>query len=180
MNLARLYESAGRRERALAVYDEILRFKPESETAKKERSRLLAGVGAGPSAAQDLEAEAARNPTDPVLQNNLGSFYAEKGEFPRALEHYQAAVRLDPGYALPHKNLAALYEGPCKDAKLAAYHRSMYELLSREGGGSGAPAAPAAPAPGGGGRGGGGGAPRPTAPQPPVPGPGGLPPRPPR
>ena len=50
--------------------------------------------------------QAARNalPTVPLLHNNRGLAYAELGEYRRAIEDYDEALRLNPGYALAHKN----------------------------------------------------------------------------
>jgi Flp pilus assembly protein TadD len=47
---------------------------------------------------------------DAQLHNNLGATLAEAGETQEAIRHFQAAVRIQPGYAEAQYNLAVALE----------------------------------------------------------------------
>ena len=42
---------------------------------------------------------------------DLANLYDERGDRNKAVEHYQAALRIAPNYADAHYNLALLYQG---------------------------------------------------------------------
>ena len=43
---------------------------------------------------------------------NLGSHHFEKKEFPKALAFYLKALKVNPDYAIAHRNLASIYARP--------------------------------------------------------------------
>jgi tetratricopeptide (TPR) repeat protein len=56
------------------------------------------------AAAEALELAVQHNPTAPAL-NNLGSIYAERGEFQKAVRAFRDALRVDPSFELANRNL---------------------------------------------------------------------------
>jgi len=53
---------------------------------------------------------AARNsPNSPQNNNNLGDLYARRGDFEKAVFHFQKAIKLRPGYAAAYHNLANVF-----------------------------------------------------------------------
>ena len=47
--------------------------------------------------------------TNSAAHNNLGTVYYGLGRADEAIEEYQKAIRLKPGYALAHNNLGLVY-----------------------------------------------------------------------
>lgn len=72
-------------------------------------------------------------PHNPVFFNNYGSALAEAGANQAARLAFEEAVRLDPSYALPHRNLARLFASAMRDEGQALVHRRMYWKLSAQG-----------------------------------------------
>ncbi len=138
-NRARLLDSAGRREEAIEAYRELIRVAPDDEGAKARLEELLHPRSAqAPSSppsgspdprVEDLLAAIAREPDRPSLHNNLGNVYAEHGDARRALEAYEKALQLDPGYALAYKNLAILHRDLLKDPAAAERYFEKYRSL---------------------------------------------------
>ena len=61
---------------------------------------------------RDVLSQGARGRSKYALaQFNIANLYDERGDYERALRHYQEAVRLYPGYADAHYNLALLFQG---------------------------------------------------------------------
>ena len=58
----------------------------------------------------------------------MANLYDERGDYDRALRHYHEAVRLHPGYADAHYNLALLYQGSGQVME-AVRHWKMYLKL---------------------------------------------------
>jgi tetratricopeptide (TPR) repeat protein len=65
---------------------------------------MEARVGMLDAAAGTLERAVQRIPTAAAL-NNLGSVYAERGEFAKAIRTFQTALRVDPSFELAQRNL---------------------------------------------------------------------------
>lgn len=50
-----------------------------------------------------------KSPDGAIPHNNLGIVYNERGEIDKAIEHFQAALKLKPNYAGAHNNLGLAY-----------------------------------------------------------------------
>jgi Flp pilus assembly protein TadD len=77
---------------------------PEYEAGRKavEAKDYKTALGHLTQAAQKL-------PNDPDVQNLLGYSYRKLGNYDKALEHYRAALKLDPGHRGAHEYLGELY-----------------------------------------------------------------------
>ncbi|MEM8718325.1 MAG: tetratricopeptide repeat protein [Cyanobacteria bacterium P01_G01_bin.39] len=88
--------------------DEISSFSDSlgSITATKTATKLL------PKAETKLAIppeSATKQPNSAVSWNNLGSLYAQKKQWTRAISCYQEALELDPNLCKTHRNLARVY-----------------------------------------------------------------------
>ncbi len=59
---------------------------------------------------------------------NLGNLFDETGDRPRALAHYQAALRENPNYADAHYNAALIYQSQGEPMR-AVHHWKAYLRL---------------------------------------------------
>jgi tetratricopeptide (TPR) repeat protein len=70
-----------------------------------------------------------QEPDNAVSWNNLGSLYAQKQQWTRAISCYQEALQLDPKFSKIHRNLARVYQklGELQKAALYWYDAFMLE-----------------------------------------------------
>lgn len=133
-NLAIMLDRQGRRDDAIAAFEALVRAAPEDDGARRRLAELKAPP-AQPSPAEtrvaQFEAATRAEPHRAPLWNNLGTAYVEAGRPEDAREAYLEAVRRDPGYAMAHKHLAALYREFLGDEEAARRHQAQYEALSR-------------------------------------------------
>ncbi|MBK8257439.1 MAG: tetratricopeptide repeat protein [Polyangiaceae bacterium] len=141
-NLAKLLDSQGKRDEAIAAFEELIKVTPEDTAAKARLAQLKSlPPGSKPKPVQpssppgvdprisDLQKAISETPDNPALRNNLGNVYAESGDAQSAILAYEAALQVDPKYALAHKNLGLLYRDVLKDNELAEKHFSLYKSL---------------------------------------------------
>lgn len=73
------------------------------------------------------------NPNNVVALNWLGSLYRESGDFNRAEESYQLALKAKPDYAPAQLNLGILYDISLKQPQKALQaYRSYQQLLGAD------------------------------------------------
>jgi Flp pilus assembly protein TadD len=76
--------------------------------ASKRRASLQLAAGEYAAAASELEALARAAPKDDQVFTMLGDAYRGVGDFDRAVQAYESAIRLDYGDYLPHLKLGTL------------------------------------------------------------------------
>ncbi|MBM3245339.1 MAG: tetratricopeptide repeat protein [Candidatus Omnitrophica bacterium] len=95
----------------------------EKETLEKQRKELAAKIS---SLTATLKKERA------LFNYNLGVAYTQAKFYEDALEAYGKALKVDPGMAEAHYNLALLYESVEQDYELAIQHYSKYLELAKD------------------------------------------------
>ncbi|MEM1043059.1 MAG: tetratricopeptide repeat protein [Bacteroidota bacterium] len=121
--LGRIYLAEGQASDALAVLEEGQAMFPENEDIQTE---LLNAYGRTGNAEQAIEryAEAVeREPDDPVLRYNYGSFLLQDGRYDEAAEQLMRATELDSQNANAYYNLGAAYQN-----KAASFNDQISEL----------------------------------------------------
>jgi tetratricopeptide (TPR) repeat protein len=103
-NIGYLDEVGGRFVEARANFERAYKINPELSQALLHQGLMEARVGMLDAAAGTLERAVQRIPTAAAL-NNLGSVYAERGEFAKAIRTFQTALRVDPSFELAQRNL---------------------------------------------------------------------------
>ena len=94
---------------ALREFKDALRDDPESPIAERGLAAAYQQSGDLAKAQQTLEALLAKNPHSADEQEMVAEIYLEMKLYPRAVDHFQEALRLQPNAALSHNNLAWLY-----------------------------------------------------------------------
>ncbi len=65
-------------------------------------------------------------PNDARVENEAGLIFLAQHDFPRAVDFFERAIALDPGYAVAHYNLACAFERQRRPvAAVAAYERAI-------------------------------------------------------
>jgi|GEM_PF-2747229 len=72
--------------------------------------------------AEDEKRAVLKNPNDPNTRHTLANSYLILGWYPKAIEQYQAVLRLDPNRAAVHYSLGIAYK------KLAQYQKAIEEF----------------------------------------------------
>jgi len=103
-NLGYLDEIEGRFVDARNKFAKAYELDPTLTQALLHQGLMDARMGKLNAAEKALEAAVERIPTASAL-NNLGSVYAERGEFAKAVRTFEAALRVDPSFELARRNL---------------------------------------------------------------------------
>lgn len=103
-----------------------------NSSAQGEASKLLPEANTEEQTKIDLavkQQSEAKKPTSAVSWNNLGSLYAQKQQWTRAISCYQEAVELDPNSSKTYRNLARVYGKTGKDLQASL---CWYEAFALE------------------------------------------------
>lgn len=108
-------------DQALQKVDAILSAKPKDIQARFLKGNILADKGDIQEAIAVFQAITEDAPERPEPYNNLGFLYALQGQYDKARNALEMAIRNQPTYALAHENLGDIY------AKLASkeYERAL-------------------------------------------------------
>jgi tetratricopeptide (TPR) repeat protein len=94
----------GRREEALAAFEQALRLDPNNALAYSNRGKVLHELGRPKEALASFEQALRLDPDLAVAHNNLGLMLCELGRPKEALASFEQALRLDPNYGDAHAN----------------------------------------------------------------------------
>ena len=103
-NMGYLDELEGRFHEARNRFARAHALNPALAQALLHQGLMEARMGNLDVATKILEVAVRRIPTAPAL-NNLGSVYAERGEFAKAVRSFETALRVDPSFELARLNL---------------------------------------------------------------------------
>ena len=107
--------------RSEAIYSQVLEHDPICWQALLDRARMYLSQGAWSEALPDLEIVIHLGQVSAETCNDRGVSYYELGDVPRALDSFNRAILLDPGYAQSYTNRGNCYR------KLSARDASMIE-----------------------------------------------------
>ena len=103
-NLGALSADAGRLDEAASLLGRLLAVDPGHTEARVRCAEVLARLGRGAEALQQLQAASGAD-ADAKLLNNQGAVYEVLGDAPRARALFERAVAADPDYAPARANL---------------------------------------------------------------------------
>ena len=118
---ARQLLSAGRLKEALSVTDSFLAKQPNDAHMMFMKGLILTEQSQSAKAIAIFSKLTEKYPALPEPYNNLAVLYASSGQYDKARESLEKAIRTNPSYATAHENLGDLY------AKLAsqAYDKAL-------------------------------------------------------
>jgi tetratricopeptide (TPR) repeat protein len=123
---AALLDQQGRRDEALAHYQEAVRLQPDHPEARLRLGIALAERGRRADGLTHLEAAARLRPGCAQAQYNLGVALAEEGRPVEALASFREAARLRPDYAAAHYAAANVLGGQGRhEEAVAGYRRAV-------------------------------------------------------
>jgi tetratricopeptide (TPR) repeat protein len=117
--LGRLMGETGRLEEGIALYNKALALDPMLEDVQFNLGVLYRRIGDFRSAALSYGRSIELKPT-PEAWDGLGDCLVALGNIPRAEHAYRESLRLDPGRAVAHYNLAVLLAGTGRMAEAVA------------------------------------------------------------
>jgi Flp pilus assembly protein TadD len=110
---------------AIAKADQYLAGKPRDPQMRFLRAVALADSGRPDDAIAAYTALTQEYPELPEPYNNLAVLYAARGDFPKARDALESAVRANPNYETAHENLGDVY------ARMAGQSYARAQQLDR-------------------------------------------------
>ena len=126
--LVNLYIDTKRYDDALEALDEVEKGMGESEQTVRTRYDLLRNMGRDEDAAELLEEFAAGEPSAPVL-SMLGDYYLDYDRDSLALDRYEKALSLEPGYIPALLGKSEVYR---QTYRTKEYFDTIGEFMSRQ------------------------------------------------
>ncbi|NXG27648.1 TMTC1 protein, partial [Dromaius novaehollandiae] len=125
-NLGNLLKSQGKKEEAIILLRDSIKYGPEFADAYSSLASLLAEQERLKEAEEVYKAGIENCPESSDLHNNYGVFLVDTGAPERAVSHYRQAIRLSPTHHVAMVNLGRLYRslGQNKEAE-AWYKRAL-------------------------------------------------------
>ena len=124
--LAEAYRKSGKPEKAIEMFQQTIRRKPDFWPAVQGLGATLARSGHLPQAKETLLKALPTMPENASVLNDLGLVYIGTGETREAVDVLQKAARIDPDYPDPYNNLGgALSRTGDRAAAEAAYRTAI-------------------------------------------------------
>ncbi len=124
-NLGLIFRRRDNFDAAEESYLEAIELDPRLDAARVNLAQLYIRQDRQEEALEQFRLAVQSNPRhpNPIALANLGAHHFNNGEHRKALILYRRALRMDPDYALVHKNIASIYIlEPWNRPDLAAYH----------------------------------------------------------
>jgi Flp pilus assembly protein TadD len=118
-------------DRAIKLYTEVIKEKPQSAEAYNWRGMAYAEKGRLKEAIEDFGQALAVSPEYADAYNNRGEAYRKLGQDKKALRDFQKAISLEPGFAEPHYNMALIQEAQGKQRQAADSYRAYLQAAPR-------------------------------------------------
>ncbi|XP_064510706.1 protein O-mannosyl-transferase TMTC1 isoform X1 [Pseudopipra pipra] len=119
-NLGNLLKSQGKKEEAVILLRDSIKYGPEFADAYSSLASLLAEQERLKEAEEVYKAGIENCPESSDLHNNYGVFLVDTGSPERAMSHYRQAIRLSPSHHVAMVNLGRLHRslGQNKEAEV--------------------------------------------------------------
>ena len=110
-NLGIVFQELGDLEKAIELYEKVLRFKPKNvEDVYLGLGIVFNSIGNYKKSLESYENAITTNPEFVVAYNNLGNLNKQLGFYEKALDCFHKAIKIKPKYAMAHNNLGMTFQ----------------------------------------------------------------------
>jgi superkiller protein 3 len=125
-DLAHALEESGRREEAVALFEELCRLRPANASHHNCLGNALKAQGRLDPAIRCYRTAIKCDPKLPQAHHNLGVALKDKGDVVGAIRCYRTAIKSDPKYALAHYALGVvLYHKGDVDGAIRSFRTAL-------------------------------------------------------
>ncbi len=121
-------DKPGDKDRALALYEEALRIKPDKEDAHYNAALIYQERRQYRKALEHFLASLRLRPDYSTTYYNIAAILQAMGRTKRAIEFYEGALRIDPAYEDAHYNLAWAYQDMGRYDKALVHYREVLKI----------------------------------------------------
>uniref|UniRef100_A0A8C8RUT3 dolichyl-phosphate-mannose--protein mannosyltransferase n=1 Tax=Pelusios castaneus TaxID=367368 RepID=A0A8C8RUT3_9SAUR len=130
-NLGNLLKSLGKKEEAVLLLRESIKYGPDFADAYSSLASLLAEQEQFKEAKEVYQAGIENCPESSDLQNNYGVFLVDTGAPEKAVSHYQQAIWLSPNHYVAMVNLGRLYRSLGQNKEAEAWYKRALKVLRK-------------------------------------------------
>uniref|UniRef100_A0A8C4YN21 Transmembrane O-mannosyltransferase targeting cadherins 1 n=1 Tax=Gopherus evgoodei TaxID=1825980 RepID=A0A8C4YN21_9SAUR len=127
-NLGNLLKSQGKKEEAVFLLRDSIKYGPEFADAYSSLASLLAEQEQFKEAQEVYHAGIENCPESSDLHNNYGVFLVDSGAPERAVSHYQQAIWLSPNHYVAMVNLGRLYRSLGQNKQAEAWYKRALKV----------------------------------------------------
>ncbi|XP_062051007.1 protein O-mannosyl-transferase TMTC1 isoform X4 [Lepus europaeus] len=130
-NLGNLLKSQEKKEEAITLLKDSIRYGPEFADAYSSLASLLAEQERFQEAEEIYQAGIKNCPDSSDLHNNYGVFLVDSGSPEKAVAHYQEAIKLSPSHHVAMVNLGRLYRSLGENSAAEDWYKRALQVARR-------------------------------------------------
>nr|XP_013802585.1 PREDICTED: transmembrane and TPR repeat-containing protein 1 [Apteryx mantelli mantelli] len=130
-NLGNLLKSQGKKEEAIILLRDSIKYGPEFADAYSSLASLLAEQERFKEAEEVYKAGIENCPESSDLHNNYGVFLVDTGAPERAVSHYREAISLSPNHHVAMVNLGRLYRSLGQNKEAEAWYKRALKVSQK-------------------------------------------------
>ncbi|XP_037245444.1 protein O-mannosyl-transferase TMTC1 isoform X2 [Falco rusticolus] len=127
-NLGNLLKSQGKKEEAVILLRDSIKYGPEFADAYSSLASLLAEQERLKEAEEVYKAGIENCPESSDLHNNYGVFLVDTGAPERAVSHYREAIRLSPAHHVAMVNLGRLHRSLAQNKEAEVWYKRALKV----------------------------------------------------
>ncbi|XP_040136782.2 protein O-mannosyl-transferase TMTC1 isoform X5 [Ictidomys tridecemlineatus] len=130
-NLGNLLKSQEKKEEAITLLKDSIKYGPEFADAYSSLASLLAEQERFKEAEEIYQAGIKNCPDSSDLHNNYGVFLVDSGSPEKAVAHYQQAIRLSPSHHVAMVNLGRLYRSLGENSMAEEWYKRALQVARK-------------------------------------------------
>lgn len=131
-NLASIYHALKENEKAIEIYEKLVKFKPDNHEFRAFLGYLYYENEQLDKAEENLNEALELSAMEPFVLFLLGNVYARRGKISEAVDCYDLALFLDFDMYVAHIDFARKYEHMGRHRRTLREYRAAYEIDSRD------------------------------------------------
>jgi len=121
-----LLELTDRKPEALESYQKLLEFNPAHRGALNNIGSILSASGKDAEAHEAFARAVRSSPGDPMCEVSYANSLRKRGEFEKARDHFEIALKTDPDYWQAHLGMSSVLKDLNRDADACAHRRAAF------------------------------------------------------